>query len=99
MQVRASIFQVPNFDLHACTHLCRLASGAVAASTLGVITLRLSDNLFEGGTGCHQWEAGFLMADFVLGHQELFKGGQGGGRFRPSSIAQIIPHAPILSSQ
>lgn len=38
----------------------------------GLVTLRLSDNLFEGGTGCHEWEAGFFLAEFVLSHPELF---------------------------
>jgi len=41
----------------------------------GLITLKLSLNLFEGATGCHEWEAGFLLAEFVLSHPDVFKGG------------------------
>ena len=40
----------------------------------GCITLRLSRNLFEGSTGCHEWEAGFFLAEFVLSHPFMFKG-------------------------
>ena len=40
----------------------------------GLITLRLSVNLFEGGTGCHEWEAGFLLAEFIMSFHGLFKG-------------------------
>ena len=40
----------------------------------GIITLRLSQNMFEGSTGCHEWEAGFLLAEYILNHPELVKG-------------------------
>ncbi|DBA94871.1 TPA: hypothetical protein ACH3X1_002405 [Trebouxia sp. C0004] len=40
----------------------------------GLITLKLATNLFEGGTGCHEWEAGFFLAEFVLSHPDIFKG-------------------------
>lgn len=41
----------------------------------GLITLHLSNNMFEGSTGCHEWEAGFLMAEAVLNNPDLFRGG------------------------
>lgn len=41
---------------------------------LGLISLHVSQNLIEGGTGCHEWEAGFVLAHFVLGNAPLFKG-------------------------
>ena len=44
------------------------------SSCCGLITLRLSLNLFEGGTGCHEWEAGFFLAEFVFSFPDLFKG-------------------------
>jgi hypothetical protein len=34
----------------------------------------MSTNLFEGGTGCHMWDAGFLLAEWLLNHQELITG-------------------------
>ena len=40
----------------------------------GLITLKLALNLFEGATGCHEWEAGFLLAEFVLSNPDLFAG-------------------------
>lgn len=40
----------------------------------GVITLRLSQNMFEGSTGCHDWEAGFFLAEYILNHSNLVKG-------------------------
>ncbi len=40
----------------------------------GVITLRLSQNMFEGSTGCHEWEAGFFLAEYLLNHPGIVKG-------------------------
>ncbi|KAK9909829.1 hypothetical protein WJX75_008135 [Coccomyxa subellipsoidea] len=31
-------------------------------------------NLFEGSTGCHEWEAGFVLSEFIFSHTKLFKG-------------------------
>ncbi len=45
-----------------------------ASGQSGLMTLKLATNLFEGGTGCHEWEAGFFLAEFVLGHPDIFKG-------------------------
>jgi hypothetical protein len=39
-----------------------------------LITVHSSANMFEGGTGCHMWDAGFLLAEFVLNNRQLFKG-------------------------
>ena len=40
----------------------------------GSITLRLAQNMFEGSTGCHEWEAGFFLAEYLLNHPDLIKG-------------------------
>jgi hypothetical protein len=48
----------------------------------GLLALRLSLNLLEGATGCHEWEAGFFMAEYVLSHPELVQGVFGGRPFR-----------------
>lgn len=45
-----------------------------AAPSVGLITLHVSQNLFEGSTGCHEWEAGFLLSEYVLSHADLFQG-------------------------
>jgi len=52
-----------------CAHNC-----GKAAPSAGLITLHVSQNLFEGSTGCREWEAGFLLSEFVLSHADLFKG-------------------------
>lgn len=56
-----------------------VASGGAPAAprgdgSCGLITLHLSDNLFEGSTGCHEWEAGFLLAEIVLNNPEIVRG-------------------------
>ena len=40
-----------------------------------LITVQVSDNIFQGSTGCSQWDAGFICGEFVVQHQHLFKGG------------------------
>lgn len=40
----------------------------------GHITLRLSLNMLDGSTGCHQWDAGILLAQFILSNPEKFQG-------------------------
>ncbi|GIM10730.1 hypothetical protein Vretimale_14294, partial [Volvox reticuliferus] len=40
----------------------------------GLISLHVSDNLLAGSTGCHEWEASFALAQWVLGHSERFRG-------------------------
>jgi hypothetical protein len=48
---------------------------ARAMSSPALITARVSPNLFEGGTGCHEWAAGFFLAELVASHgAELFAG-------------------------
>lgn len=38
------------------------------------MTLRLSHDMLSGSTGCHEWEAGFWLAEFVLNNADLFQG-------------------------
>lgn len=45
-----------------------------ASGQSGLVTLKLATNLLEGGTGCHEWEAGFFLAEFVLSRPDIFKG-------------------------
>jgi hypothetical protein len=40
----------------------------------GLLALHASLNLLEGGTGCHEWEAGFFLAEWVLSHPQLVAG-------------------------
>ena len=40
----------------------------------GSISVRVSANMLEGSTGCYQWEAGFLLGEFILSRPELFAG-------------------------
>ncbi|GAB4822387.1 hypothetical protein N2152v2_009433 [Parachlorella kessleri] len=49
-------------------------SEGFALPTCGLMALRVSHNLFEGGTGCHEWEAGFFLAEVVLSQADYFTG-------------------------
>ena len=44
------------------------------SAQLGLISLHVSQNLIEGGTGCYAWEAGFVLAQFVLNNAWQFEG-------------------------
>ena len=47
----------------------------VSSTSPALITARVSPNLFAGGTGCHEWAAGFFLAELVASHgAELFAG-------------------------
>lgn len=54
--------------------ITRSGHGSAEEQHFGLITLKLALNLFEGATGCHEWEAGFLLAEFVLSNPEVFRG-------------------------
>lgn len=43
----------------------------------GLVSLRVSQNIIEGGTGCHDWEAGFVLAEFLLSNPSLVQGADG----------------------
>ena len=38
------------------------------------VTVRAHVNLFEGGTGCHEWPAGFYLAEIAATHPHIFAG-------------------------
>ena len=40
----------------------------------GTVTIHTSLNLFEGGTGCHEWSAGFYLAELAMAQPRLFAG-------------------------
>lgn len=58
--------------------LARLPPLAQAGGCCGAVTLRVSRNLFEGGTGCHEWEAGFFLSEIVLSNPSVVKGALSG---------------------
>jgi hypothetical protein len=39
-----------------------------------LISLYVSDNLFEGSTGCHEWEAGFVLGEWLVANHHLLAG-------------------------
>lgn len=41
----------------------------------GHLCLEVSHDMLAGSTGCHEWEAGFWLAEYILGHPEEFRGG------------------------
>jgi predicted nicotinamide N-methyase len=38
------------------------------------VSFRMHRNLFEGGTGCHEWHAGFYLAELAATHPKIFDG-------------------------
>lgn len=40
----------------------------------GHVTLRACGNLFEGSTGCHAWDAGFVLSEWVLSNPHRLQG-------------------------
>jgi hypothetical protein len=61
-------------DLHR-DRACRADSEVDAKpQSSHLVTVRVSLNLFEGGTGCTTWSAGFYLAEFALTHPETFAG-------------------------
>ena len=41
---------------------------------VGTVTVESCDNLFEGGTGCHEWDAGYCLAEIILSASQLTQG-------------------------
>lgn len=87
------------------------SSSACCGCHAGLVTLHSSDNLFAGGTGCHMWDAGFLLAEFVFNHPQLFAGAlfcvqgnqgeKGVGRQRCVGCVSLlgVSHVHVLSLQ
>ncbi len=50
----------------------------------GHVTLYTSDNILEGSTGCSPWEAGFVLAEFILSNPYEFQGNE-----------MLLPHAHL----
>ncbi len=48
--------------------------GDLRAAGAGLVSLHVSQNIIEGGTGCHDWEAGFVLAEFLLSNPSLVQG-------------------------
>ena len=38
------------------------------------VSFRMHRNLFEGGTGCHEWHAGFYLAELAATHPKILDG-------------------------
>lgn len=51
-----------------------LSRGRANSAENQLVTVRVSLNLFEGGTGCTTWSAGFYLAEFALTNPEIFVG-------------------------
>ena len=72
---------------------------ARAMSSPALITARVSPNLFEGGTGCHEWAAGFALAELVVSHARRFAGKRvvelGPGVGVASSTLAKTPRPPL----
>jgi hypothetical protein len=47
---------------------------AVGDGQYGIMAVHLTNSMFEGGTGCAEWQAGHFLAEFVLSSAHLFAG-------------------------
>lgn len=47
---------------------------AVGDASHGFIALNLTSDLFQGGTGCHEWQPGLFMAQWVLSNAQVLRG-------------------------
>ncbi|PRW60868.1 methyltransferase family [Chlorella sorokiniana] len=54
--------------------LPRCPPAAAGDGSRGLLALHVSMNLLEGGTGCHEWEAGFYLSEWVLNKPTLVAG-------------------------
>lgn len=50
------------------------AAAAAGDARRGLLALHVSLNLLEGSTGCHEWEAGFFLSEWLLNHPHLVAG-------------------------
>lgn len=40
----------------------------------GCVTLHVSSDMLAGGTGCKEWEAGFILGEVILNNSTILKG-------------------------
>ncbi|GMH44891.1 hypothetical protein BSKO_12848 [Bryopsis sp. KO-2023] len=59
---------------HSCKTFAYGRSIDEAVSVEGHISLNVSFDILAGSTGCKEWEAGFVLAEFVLNNPAVFKG-------------------------
>lgn len=60
----------------SCAVSSPLSAKPSSLSRAGLISVAVSENLFEGSTGCYAWEAGYLLAEFVINCPHIFRGKQ-----------------------
>ena len=62
-------------DKHvSCDSLAAESIPAPGCPPPGLLTLHVSKDMLAGGTGCHEWEAGLFLAEWVLSNAALFQG-------------------------
>lgn len=49
------------------------SSGAHGSAASGFIVVRASENMFQGSTGCFEWDAGYFLAEYILNHPDEFQ--------------------------
>lgn len=49
------------------------SSGAHGNEVSGFVVVRASENMFQGSTGCFEWDAGYFLAEYILNHPEEFQ--------------------------
>ena len=63
-------------DMHVCDSLAARYTPGPGCPPPGVLTLHVAKDLLAGGTGCHEWEAGLFLAEWVLSNSAMFQGQQ-----------------------
>lgn len=63
--------------------------------------MRTSQNIFEGSTGCHEWDAGFALAEALLSRPELVRGKRclELGSVRPTTSHGSDPRLPPVGCE
>lgn len=62
-------------DMHvSCDSLATEYKPVPGCPPPGLLTLHVSRDLLAGGTGCHEWEAGLFLAEWVLSNPAMFQG-------------------------
>ena len=62
-------------DAHvSCGSLAAEYTPAPGCPPPGLLTLHVSKDMLAGGTGCHEWEAGLFLAEWVLSNSAMFQG-------------------------
>ena len=76
--VEQGFLEKRNDDAQDCStedlrNACIDSSGAHGSGVSGFLLVRASENMFQGSTGCFEWDAGYFLAEYILNYPEEFQ--------------------------